>query len=239
MYAKFNASWAAGYGRNGFHISGGQGIRILAASTIRSNGLNGVLIDSPNVDTVELADNFITGNNTSNNPDAHGIYISAGAFRVNISGNTIANVLDTTGHQKYGIKVAAVHADRLTIANNNLYPNESGYISNDDKGSYNSCGNDSDFTNVPSQCWLSGDVHVHGMLFADSAVFATSLQASGPGLIISGVTTVSALPPPSMTPGAIVRVRDSTPIEAEGQTCKGGSRNNALAFSDGGIWKCF
>lgn len=238
-YAKFIASWAAGYGRNGFHISGGQGIKILAGSTIRSNGLNGILIDNSNVDSVEVSDNFITGNNTSNDFDAHGVYVSAAAFRVNISGNTIANMLDTTGHQKYGVKISHVNADRLRIANNNLHPNDKGYISNSDIGSYNSCGNDSDFEDVASQCWLSGDVHVHGSLFVDSSIYAADLRAFGSGLIVSGSTTVSALPAADKNAGAIVRVDDSTAIEAEGQTCKGGSNNNALAFSNGTVWKCF
>lgn len=239
VYAKFVASWAAGYGRNGFHISGGQGIRILGGSTIRSNGLNGILIDNSNVDTVEIADNFITGNNTSNDSDAHGIYISAKAFRVNISGNTIANILDTAGHQKYGIKVAHTNADRLRIANNNLHPNETGYISNSDIGSYYSCGNDSDFDDPASQCWLSGDVHVHGSVFADSPIYAAGLQVSNAGLIITGSTTVSALPPAAAIPGAIVRVNDSTVVDTEGQDCKGGSNNTALAFSNGRVWRCF
>jgi hypothetical protein len=50
---------------------------------------------------------------------------------------------------------------------------------------------------------------------------------------------VNSLPAASANPGMILRVSDSTAIVAEGQACTGGSNNNALAFSNGSVWKCF
>jgi hypothetical protein len=57
--------------------------------------------------------------------------------------------------------------------------------------------------------------------------------------LILGGKTVNTLPPANQSTGAMFRVSDSTPINAEGQACAGGSTNTALAFSNGSAWKCF
>jgi hypothetical protein len=61
----------------------------------------------------------------------------------------------------------------------------------------------------------------------------------GTGLVTVGSTTVASLPSAASNPGAMIRVSDSTTVSAEGQTCVGSSSNNALAFSNGSVWKCF
>lgn len=62
---------------------------------------------------------------------------------------------------------------------------------------------------------------------------------TGTNLETLGSTTVSALPSAASNPGAVIRVSDSTAVASEGQTCAGSSTNNALAFSNGSVWKCF
>jgi hypothetical protein len=57
--------------------------------------------------------------------------------------------------------------------------------------------------------------------------------------LMLGATTVTSLPPAASNPGAMSTVSDSTPITTEGQPCAGGGSNNALAFSNGSVWKCF
>lgn len=57
--------------------------------------------------------------------------------------------------------------------------------------------------------------------------------------LILGATTVSSLPAANQNYGAMLRVSDSTSIASEGQTCAGGGSTNALAFSNGSVWKCF
>lgn len=52
-------------------------------------------------------------------------------------------------------------------------------------------------------------------------------------------TAVSGLPAVAGAKGWWITVNDSTTVAAEGQTCVGGSSNQALAFSNGTIWKCF
>jgi hypothetical protein len=54
-----------------------------------------------------------------------------------------------------------------------------------------------------------------------------------------GAMTVGSLPTASEFIGAMFRVTDSTPIAGEGQTCAPGGTTNALAFSNGSVWKCF
>lgn len=58
-------------------------------------------------------------------------------------------------------------------------------------------------------------------------------------LVSLSPTAVSALPPASSYPGAMVRVSNSTTISSEGQACAGGGSATALAFSNGSAWKCF
>jgi len=57
--------------------------------------------------------------------------------------------------------------------------------------------------------------------------------------ITVGATTVSSLPSAPLSKGRLFVVTDSAVISAEGQACRGGSNNVALAFSNGSVWKCF
>ena len=50
---------------------------------------------------------------------------------------------------------------------------------------------------------------------------------------------VSQLPTASAFTFTQIPVTDSTTISAEGQTCVGGSSSNAIAISNGTVWKCF
>jgi hypothetical protein len=206
IYAWFVSSWTAGYGLNGIHISGGQGITIDDA-TIRSNGKSGIKIDNANVARVNIGTNKIMSNNISNDAmDGQGIWVGVGATAINIHDNDIANALDTTGHQKYGVCVAAsaancaagaaVLADRLRIVNNNLSPNETGNQFVNETGAYNDCLNDSAPGDpASSRCWLSGDVQIGGSLFMNGGIFTGNINASGQYQIAGGVMFLSATSP--------------------------------------------
>jgi hypothetical protein len=58
-------------------------------------------------------------------------------------------------------------------------------------------------------------------------------------LLQLGSTTVGSLPAAASYPGGMIRVSDSTSVATEGQTCVGSSSNNAIAISNGSVWKCF
>jgi hypothetical protein len=134
--AHFTDSWAAGYGHNGVHFSGGHNV-LWVSGHIRANGLNGALIDSANVSTVSLDDSFIASNNTSNSGDAHGVYITAAAPGINITGGHIGNYGDNVvSYQLYGVKTTAVNAPNLSIVGTDLSGNNSGCYSIADTGSY-------------------------------------------------------------------------------------------------------
>ncbi len=98
--------WAAGYGENGVHISGGTDITWVAG-TIRSNSLSGILIDNAAVSGVTISGATIDANNTSDTANIDGIDVTAAAPHITISGGSIGNRPDTTGFQKYGISVTA------------------------------------------------------------------------------------------------------------------------------------
>jgi len=77
---------------------------------------------------------------------------------------------------------------------------------------------------------------------AANQYFISTLGPGGAGNINAmqlGSTIVSNLPSASSSPGMMVFVSDSTAVSTEGQSCKGGSSNKALAFSNGSVWKCF
>jgi hypothetical protein len=177
LIANFNNSWASGYGHNGVHISGGRGVTLGPGTTVRSNGLNGVLLDNANVSAVTIDGALIEGNNTSNNADAHGVYITAAVNHVNISGGQIGDYPDTTGNQKYGVKVAAVAADNLTLVGTDLRGNAIDCYSNADTASFTfvivgTPGNANCKTDI------HGDVHIGGTLFIDNSVYAKDLGVS-------------------------------------------------------------
>jgi hypothetical protein len=64
-------------------------------------------------------------------------------------------------------------------------------------------------------------------------------QIDNSGGVAAGTSTVSALPAASSSAGKFLVVTDSTPVSSEGQRCVGGGGETALAFSNGGVWKCF
>ena len=79
--------------------------------------------------------------------------------------------------------------------------------------------------------------------FIDAAV-GSGKNFLGDGLTLGGSlnpasTVVGSLPSAAANAGAVYTVTDSTTVSAEGQTCVGGSGNNALAYSNGTVWKCF
>lgn len=49
----------------------------------------------------------------------------------------------------------------------------------------------------------------------------------------------SSLPSAALSVGKKYFIQDSTTVAAEGQVCAGGNTHNAIAISDGVIWKCF
>ena len=85
---------------------------------------------------------------------------------------------------------------------------------------------------------------VHSMLTVDALSIRGPTDYTGtflyPALSL-GAQKISNLPVASSVPGSIAFVEDSTAVSPpnEGQTCAGGSSHNALAFSNGSVWKCF
>ena len=161
--AFFTDSWTAGAGQNslsvpitasanGIEINGGKGYNF-SGMRIRNNTKNGIYINSSNVSTVNISSSFITTNNSSNNADGHGIYINSSSSGISIIGNTIGNVLEASGHQKYGVKISAVNADQLRIENNDLGSNETGAFLNGNTGVYTSIGNLPSANAVNSVLW--------------------------------------------------------------------------------------
>jgi hypothetical protein len=66
-----------------------------------------------------------------------------------------------------------------------------------------------------------------------------SFAISASGGAFPKALTVGTLPSAASVAGGIFYVTDSTAIASEGQTCTGGSKTRALAFSNGSSWKCF
>lgn len=120
-------------GSNGITLAGGQGVTF-DTCRIRDNVRNGIAITSANVAQVTISNSLIVGNNVENNADGHGVYETAAATRVGIIGNRIGNVLDTGGHQKFGVKIAAVNATGLRVLDNDLSDNATGALSDANTG---------------------------------------------------------------------------------------------------------
>lgn len=144
---------------------------------MRSNGLNGVLIDNANVADVEIADSFVTANNTANNADAHGVYVNANVYGVSIHGNLISNTLDASGHQVYGIKFGAFLSDKAEFSLNNLSGNATGNYLYSATGTRNTVGNA-----IGSSNFLSDPLTVNASVFLNTgAVYAPGLSFNNGG----------------------------------------------------------
>jgi hypothetical protein len=100
----FDDCWAAGASGRGFHISGGSNIR-LSGCIIRTNGLDGILIDSGAFvsNGVYIEHNLISANNQSNTASTNGITISGHPVAVSVIGNFIQNAPEPGGRQAYAI----------------------------------------------------------------------------------------------------------------------------------------
>ncbi len=103
--------------------------------------------------------------------------------------------------------------------------------------------------------WLRVALHVSGTSFSDTA--SAPAQFLPPYITGTGSTIVNATgayapffqaPPlsvsqlPAAAPGnagQMRRVTDSTTVSSEGQVCAGSGSSEALAFSNGKVWKCF
>lgn len=127
----FNNCWAAYAGKmengctvnpdaNGLHIQGGSGISFIGGR-IRLNCGNGILISSEQVKYIKIQNNLITSNNVANKY-ANGITINAPASNIDISNNTIGNILDSGGNQQYGVSVTN-KVEFLSIIGNDLLKN--------------------------------------------------------------------------------------------------------------------
>lgn len=151
----FNNSWAAFAGKRedgttfrsnacGIHIQGGSGISF-NGGRIRLNCGDGVLISSAFVKYIKIQNNFITSNNVANQ-NASGININAAASFIDISNNTIGNVLDNGGNQLFGISIFN-GAMFLTIVGNTLWQNLKSTINNNTPFEVSIVGNVPDIPN--------------------------------------------------------------------------------------------
>ena len=132
--AVFTNSWSAAAGLNdsGAVVSpGANGLRIAGGSSImwegrvRRNAGNGILITSNTSSYINIHDSSIYANNVANSTDGHGIYVAGNSTHIGIINTEISNNLDY-GFQRYGIKIARVHADQLRILNSDLSGNLTG-----------------------------------------------------------------------------------------------------------------
>jgi hypothetical protein len=100
--------WAAGATGRGFHISGGSNIRLIGCK-IRTNGLDGILIDSgSNVSNgIYIDHNLISANNQSNTASTNGITVSGHPVAVSIIGNFIQNAPEPGGNQAYAFSTSS------------------------------------------------------------------------------------------------------------------------------------
>ena len=124
--ARFCDCWVASSVDHNVHISGGQKIN-WQGGTIRAASLNGVLIDSANVDYVTIDGAYITSNNTSATSNTNGVTISAAASNVSVVNSFIGNITEPFGggSQSYGVYVSA-NAPNFVCVNNNLTANSTG-----------------------------------------------------------------------------------------------------------------
>ena len=124
--ARFCDCWVASSADHNVHISGGQKIN-WQGGTIRAASLNGVLIDSANVDYVTIDGAYITSNNTSATSNTNGVTISAAASNVSVVNSFIGNITEPFGggSQSYGVYVSA-NAPNFVCVNNNLTANSTG-----------------------------------------------------------------------------------------------------------------
>ena len=92
----------------------------------------------------------------------------------------------------------------------------------------------------PSMCAINDRTGANTVTISGAAnsVIASYDMTPRYGLTL-GAMTVSSLPSAATNAGAMFRVSDSTAITTEGQACVGGGSGNALAFSNGSVWKCF
>jgi Right handed beta helix region/Pectate lyase superfamily protein len=106
----------------------------LVACTVQNTRKDGVVLTNASQWT-RLLGNLISDNNTDNSPWSHGVTVAAGTTDFLITGNQIGNnLILTTGHQKYGIRVEPGASDRYVIAHNALTGNDTAGLSDGGTG---------------------------------------------------------------------------------------------------------
>ena len=128
--ATFMNSWSAGSGGAGIRISGGSMIYIGAGTKIRSNALDGILIDSNKIVALSIDGNQILGNNTSNPHTAgpySGIRVTAHVSGLVITNNTIGNAPEVGGNQAYAF-YSTSDIDNVNFSHNNCAHNTVGCL---------------------------------------------------------------------------------------------------------------
>ena len=126
--ATFINSWSAGSGGAGIRISGGAIIYIGGGTKIRSNALDGILIDSRNVVDLKIEGNEILGNNTQYPKDPRtpysGIRVTAHLESLSVNNNTIGNTPEVNGNQFYAF-YSSSDIDNVNFSHNNCAHNRS------------------------------------------------------------------------------------------------------------------
>ncbi len=130
-------------GADGVTINGGTGINFMGGR-IRRNANNGILFNSASTTGgAQVFGTFIYHNNQNNNADANGVYIAAAATNIGLIGCVIGDstALDIGGHQKYGVKIAAVASLEFRMIGCDLNNNTTGPFSNGNTGNAYIIGN--------------------------------------------------------------------------------------------------
>jgi hypothetical protein len=120
--ATFANSWSAGSRGAGIRISGGSMIYIGGGTRVRSNQLDGILIDSNKVVDLTIEGNKILGNNMSNVPGNSGIRVTAHVSGLIVTNNTIGNYPEVGGHQAYAF-YSTSDIDNVNFSHNNCSNN--------------------------------------------------------------------------------------------------------------------
>jgi oligosaccharide repeat unit polymerase len=142
--AMFSNCWAGGAGlwqggphpgdvsnpkAGGVEIFGGSDIQWVGGVIRRNSGSGFLIGGSAHLDLIQIMGMRIIANNAGNAPDGAGILVTnPNAAHVSVSGNTIGNMIDELGHQKFAISFPNGGHPTTAVTANSFGPNELGTI---------------------------------------------------------------------------------------------------------------
>jgi hypothetical protein len=137
---EISGCWVGFSGLNGVSILGtGQGVSI-HDTFVLANGQTGIALNGAMQYGVRIHDCGIYGNNTTNSPYAHGIYVVDGSIDFSIHDNKIGNATiypgAPTGYQQHGVQVgyAANASDYFFVKDNLVSGNVLGGVQDNSTG---------------------------------------------------------------------------------------------------------